>query len=444
LSPSIAAAQARVPFEHGTHAFRFVLNNLELTPLTDLSQLDEDSIPNSILIVFGETQALDSIPGGLKSFLDKGGALLVATDRAGLTKWQELLQISFRKYYVRSPAELAYKNNEECPFVVPTQVQDPPIFRNLNQVATNRPTYFINRSQGLKTLAVFDRRCWVEGPLRLPANYPFAAGGEFGEGRVLVLSDHSVFINEMMIQTDNDNFDFAYNCVDWLRRDRGDGQPKRTHVLFLDEGETVANFDVPVTDVPVPSMEVINRMLVKMQQENLFNRIILGEHPDERLRDILRVLIVVFTTALAGFGCYRFLQARYGVEAKEPLFSAKVAQETPDIALTIQRQLAMIKADNFWEAAHHLARDWFLVNVPDLFPAPGKASRRRSILERFSVDSGWWRRRSLEKKVQAIWDVAAGPPRRLSASDFARFVTQFEEIKTALARGALRLKSTAD
>jgi hypothetical protein len=50
----------------------------------------------------------------------------------------------------------------------------------------------------------------------------------------------------------------------------------------------------------------------------------------------------------------------------------------------------------------------------------------------------------LEKKVQAVWDVAAGPPRRLSAAEFARFVTQFEEIKTALARGALRLKSTAD
>jgi len=360
----------------------------------------------------------------------------VATDRDTDREWQKHLGTDFRKYYVRAPANLAYRGNQECPLVVPKEVENLPIFRNLNQVATNRPIYFVNKSQALKTLAVFDSRCRVQGPFQLPANYPFAAGGELGKGRVLVLSDHSVFINAMMIPTDNDNFDFAYRCMDWL----SDGG-KRTHILFLNEGEPVTNFDVPVIDMPPPPMEVINQLLVKMEQENLFNLMILGEHAEQRFRDILRVLIVVLTTLLTGFGCYRFLLARHMVETKEPLFSTKAAQQTPDVALTTQRHLAMIKSDNFWEAAHHLARDWFLANMPDSLPTPAASSGGRHVLRHFSVDAGWWRRRSWEKKLQVVWQMAGGAPTKLSAAEFARFVTQLDDIKAALAKGTLRLKT---
>src|SRR5947208_15616204 len=118
---------------------------------------------------------------------------------------------------------------------------------------------------------------------------------------------------------------------------------------------------------------------------------------------------------------------------KRAALSNKAAQQTPDVALTTQRQLAMIKSDNFWEAAHHLARDWFLANMPDLLAevsnprvarpesskgveftqgrhALRKASGRatpRAVIGRFSLDAGWWRRRSWEKKLQVVWQVAA-------------------------------------
>src|SRR5207244_12456163 len=143
----------------------------------------------------------------------------------------------------------------------------------------------------------------------------------------------------------------------------------RTQVLLLDEGETVTNFDLP-TDIPMPPIDVINQMLAKMEQENLFNKIALGENLTDRFPNVLRALVVALTTALAGFGCYRFLMVRHVVDPKEPLFSAKVAKQTPDVALTAQRHSAMVKADNFWEAAHHLARDWFLANVPEALPVP--------------------------------------------------------------------------
>jgi hypothetical protein len=213
-----------------------------------------------------------------------------------------------------------------------------------------------------------------------------------------------------------------------------------------------------------------------MEEENLFNRMVLGEG-DWRFGDILRGLIVILTTALTGFACYRFLLARHVVETKEPLFSDKVTQQAPSLAVTTQRQLSMIKSDNFWEAAHHLARDWFLANVPDslaeasgpwvarpesskgvakgersvstprspgLLLTPLASSGRatqRAVLQRFSVDSGWWGRRSWEKNLQLVWQIATGPPLKLSAAEFARFVTQLDEIKVALAKGTLRVKS---
>src|SRR6266446_3385073 len=87
--PIPAAAQnAGVPFEHGNHAFCYVLYSHELEPLKDESELDA----NSILIIFGETQRLDGdrIPGRLEGLLNNGGAVLVATDRSHQEKWQKL------------------------------------------------------------------------------------------------------------------------------------------------------------------------------------------------------------------------------------------------------------------------------------------------------------------------------------------------------------------
>src|SRR5262249_17337599 len=163
-----------------------------------------------------------------------------------------------------------------CPWVTPQKVDGIAILDGLTQVATNRPAYFINGSKELRTLATFSGKCWIEDggtPTSLsgklgPQEAAFAAAGAIGKSRTLVLSDQSVFINEMMLQTDNDNFDFAFQSIRWLI-DRGEGLEPRTHVLFLDEGEVVTNFKVPIDlmDVPTPPIEVVNRLLVKLEQE---------------------------------------------------------------------------------------------------------------------------------------------------------------------------------
>jgi hypothetical protein len=78
-------------------------------------------------------------------------------------------------------------------------------------------------------LAVFPRGSWARGQ-PFAVDFPhlwFAAGGDWGEkgGRILILADHSVFINDMMTPDDNDNLEFASNCLEWLtdggKRSRG-------------------------------------------------------------------------------------------------------------------------------------------------------------------------------------------------------------------------------
>jgi hypothetical protein len=425
-----------VPIEQGTHAFRLVLNRSGLEAIQKPEELDAK---NCILIVFGETQILDTdvIPGGLGGFLKKGGAVLIATDRPNQGKWQSIFKIEFKDQFVHAPSriEYQYKAHVECPFVVDLHVKDIPIFRGYSEVATNKPAYFINIGPTLKTLATFPDGSWAESTRNRLEDLPgvaFAAAGPLGEGRALILSDHSVFINGMMIQSDNDNFDFAFQCIRWLK----DGD-KRTRVLFLDEGEPITDLKVPeaLDDIPMPSVEILNRLLAKIEQEDLFNKLIRGPE-GQRMGDILRVLTIVITTAVTGLGCYRFLHARHRHESGEPLFSGKLAQLTPEYTLMTQRHLDMVKADNFWEAAHHLTRDWFHSVNPELMGKEDGSSR--SALPQFTIDAGWWARRSWKGKLNKTWQLAAGSPRRLTAAEFARFIIQLDELKAAHNRGILQ------
>src|SRR5262249_20939689 len=136
-------------------------------------------------------------------------------------------------------------------------------------------------------------------PERLPGNTPsagllFAAGGDWGKGRVLVLADHSVFINEMMLQTDNDNISFTCNCMEWLR----DG--RRDRVLFIEEGTITANFNVPVIEPPLPPPGPwINQLVQGMEDENLFNRAILRRVTPGQ---IFRALLLALTGLLLLYG----------------------------------------------------------------------------------------------------------------------------------------------
>jgi hypothetical protein len=447
------------PFGQGTFLFRNLLHyNLKLTPVKDPHDL-ADEPGRTILIVLGETEVLNGLPLKLTDFLEQGGAALVATDRQtlppntpqGTTAAGNQLDRELgvgvtgdAAVQVDNVAQYGYRGLAECPFVQPDPDAVPALFPTIPRVAvaTNKPSYLnMNRrrmeAHGLAQIASLPAGCrpsefaeWDLRGVRWPP-LPFAAAGKVGKGRLVVLADHSIFIDSMLYPQNNANALFAESCVGWL----ADGKHPRDRVLFYEEGVLRTKFDVlPVrnVDIPIPPAEklvpLLDKFLADAERKDTFDSI---------LRDLvppsvwLTVGLVVLTLGLGFYGFYRLSAARYRPESGAVLLATALVQNAAAGATTEQRHRALLAGGNLWEAARPLCRACF----------GAAAAGSRPLVE---VSAGnWWRRRALRQRVLRLWELAHGKPVRVSAAEFARLPAQIEEVKAALAAGTVRL-TTAD
>src|SRR5262249_243692 len=143
----------------------------------------------------------------------------------------------------------------------------------------------------------------------------FGVGGKIpgGEGRVLVLADHSLFINEMMFPEDNGNVEFTSNCLEYLR---GDPTDPRFRVLFIEDGAVTANFDVPVREVQdnEPLVKKLNglarnveRVLPDVEEHDGFNRLLARFARDQlhlAPEGVWRWLLIAATVLAALYAAY--------------------------------------------------------------------------------------------------------------------------------------------
>src|SRR4051812_31472932 len=79
LEAGPAPAQAPKPFSEDDHAFRYMLFGFHLPPLKSVTALQEEP-EHAVLIVCGDTDVLNDVPGGLQQFIERGGSVLIATD----------------------------------------------------------------------------------------------------------------------------------------------------------------------------------------------------------------------------------------------------------------------------------------------------------------------------------------------------------------------------
>jgi hypothetical protein len=449
------------PFGEGTHTFRAILNQRGLEPISSERQFRNDVFGDAarmLVIVLGENRekqkesVLDRIPlaEGLVGFLRSGGAVLVATDRE-LCDWATPPQRGPRGMLRQRPTsirvtgafvqatepESMYRGSPDCPFVQPLANPDVPIFDGLHRVATNRPSFLhLGSARWLRSLARLPHDCQLEN--NMPADglrpFVFAAGGQVGDGRMLVLADHSVFINDMMLQTDNDNFDMACNAIDWLTEKTVDGERKRKRVLLVDDGAVVANFNVVLKEPPplpmpgLPSGDELERLvgqlarggqqrLGEMDRENLFNRLAvnaLGGEGDARNHLILG-LVVAGTFALLALAGLRLQRARQRIDLRLPVAGPELWQ-APAATLPAQRQEALVQAGNFWEPARALARQFFERAAglrPDSWTTAGRRPPQLPI-----ADAAGQRR-----LYRTLWRLAISTaPYRVTAAEFQRLV----------------------
>jgi hypothetical protein len=445
---SAAAQPPKQPFGEGSHALRVLLHRAGLTPITSEWMLRDEAEdhPERILIIsLGNQSWLQHFPYDLRSFHELGGAFLGASDRFS-QEWLRPYQVVIGFDFVRiePTSKLAYRGLADCPMVVPESDAACPVFEGLHRVATNRPTYLALDERAPSIAARFPVDCTTVNNTSTPRY--FAVGGPIKQGRVLLMADHSVFINDMMLPTDNDNFDLAHNAIDWLTEyDPITKYHKRDRVLFMEDGRLVTDFNVPVKEVPTPSAEELlaalagkepevmraaNAALVGLEKENYFNRQALGLVP---LPFLVRGGLIALTILLAIFGLWKLIRSRYQLDPQLPQLAPALAVVAPSDAVLTQRQQAALIDGNFWETAHGLARQFFdtalhgtiSLTVPSV-GGTGTAPQLRA-----------WR-----KQVGGLWRLAhAATPWCVSARQFQHLVADIDTLQTALASGLLKLST---
>jgi hypothetical protein len=390
---------------HGIQAFLNLLDVQQFEPVTELANLARLDPTEVLIIVFGDNQILDDIRntiGDLNDFTDRGGAVLIASDRddAGrLREWK--IQIDGTPIL---DVGSAYRNLPACPLIVPQS--NHPLFSGLRLgIATNMPSYVQVRQSDLQVLAGFSENGMTPDGRRELA---FMVG-TVGMSRFLVLAGHSVFWNLLIAQRDNDNGLFARNCVQWLS-ESSKGR-RRKYAFMVEEGRIVTDFNVGLTvamqDV-VPPIQVINHLLRGWEDENFFNRLLQRFMSANR---IYRGLVVFFSLLLLAYSARRILRARWQRDLAVPLAAMNPFPPVISVSLTERRRKALAKSGNCWEPAHTLARFFF----EQWISSPGGPQVKKL---RCRFHGIWLRRRVLARQVDELWNIAYSKPGSVSVKQF--------------------------
>ncbi len=466
------AAPERSPFLDGTHAFRHVFHQVGRgNRLTPLSAVDRSTDPTrTAIIVLGDPSPLKELNnrlGGLRSFVERGGALLVATDQDAPGSMIGAFGVVVDGDFLSlSEAEHGYRNMAECPYV---EAEAPPFEaesalphgEQARRIATNKPSYLrvfhfegnlLGTPNELSAMASLPKECFGEHE-RSERAWLFAAGGRVGSGRALIMADHSVFINEMMLQPDNGNIDFTYRLADWLLT-APNGRDKRNQVLLYDDGEVQTNFTIPLKNLPPPPlpppdtlMGMIDEMLPAMEQEGFFARLEEENVANQAVEDLASAVpiwkdtaaewklwtlaAIVASVALGLYGFLRVGTFRHRPEAGGAALAELLAKQAATGPVMEQRQEALLRDGNLWDEAREMARQLFVsAGAP-----PGAA-----VAPPITVVGPWWRRWQVRLRWRQLWRLARSPrPVRVSPRGFARLAERVRALRAALADGTVRI-----
>jgi hypothetical protein len=449
-------ARARVSAT-GFDALRGLSKRAGLQPLGSWEDLFSDPSRN-VLIVLGDTRLLNARLGEIREFLNAGGVVLIATDRPSV----DLLGVSVSGERVRDAESTHRYQISDCPIVF-AEDESRPIFGGLWKVATNLPSYLRGspaRGIAVTVLAWFYESAQVfpPGMARQPTYLPFAAMLSVGRGRLLMMADHSVFINSMMMRTDNDNFVLAERTLEWLATD---GAARRTGCLFLEEGRVRTSFDVLWIDPPPPSLKEIAEILkdnwpLAIPIMNAVARA--AQEPDGPLRDLqgpdspirrwARSLIprsvlgqglaVAATVALILLALGRMTTSRQRVDTEVTPAAGPPGPEGLAGAPLRQRLVAQAERGDWYDVAREQVRERFLAlgllePGPDRPPAVGVPG------------GGWLRRRKLRRQVLELWRIGFGrEPVTVPAAKWRELAARLDALERSAVAGVWRFEPTRE
>lgn len=170
-----------------------VVNHTEI----DWSQLDS----NDVVLLIYPTRYVD--PADMATFIRNGGRVLIADD-FGASK-PVVSRLGARRRETLPNATNYHDNQTFAPIAAP--VVKHPLTSGVSELTTNHPAAIANL-EGMESVFAFE-----DGS-------SLVAVGTIGSGQYVTLADPSVLINGML--QFEDNLQFAFNLISYLRRDNSD------------------------------------------------------------------------------------------------------------------------------------------------------------------------------------------------------------------------------
>jgi hypothetical protein len=452
-----------------THVFRLIIgakHNLHFAN----SFKDVQDPSKSIIILLGKDMdgSLGKVPYGLESYVGRGGAVLIASDlRVEHQALNGFYGVMIDGQKVRNKDKgVIYNDQTACPLVDGSMdpsglfLTGPTPFSDGDErpVATNLPSYLrsawpwpkLLEAKDLVVKATLPPKCFLDvaGKRTLSTDFsdklPFAVGFHRGvgdHGRLLVMADHSVFINEMMQRTDTGNAAFAFRCINWL-----DDNGKRDQVLFVENGDVMGPVTViDLQELPVlppqpkPSLNtligIVDQMIADLENPKQGDNHFYDHLTDQHLPATWpRVLIFSLTAALLCYGLSRLWRARHRPDLSGPPLALAVVRAAPGDNPIDRRYQALIQSGNLWEPARMLTRSFFdtLLAVPAGRPGP---TRLPPLHVKPRGLRGWL----LGQRIRRMWRFAHQPqPQMVSFRQFRKLARRVADLKDKAAQGLFR------
>jgi hypothetical protein len=455
-------------FAFGTEVLRWLLkSNANLKPVDRPASLKDAE--HTILIVLGDLSWLENnVPGGVEDFVQKGGALLAASDLSSGKSLENLAGVQISSYQIELPldknARNCHREQRDSPFVDETQASFPdgsenPFSGLKLRVATNISKRLLTDGalpKGIVPLARFPKGVFWFQPifgsgeqtkgisLLLREEALFAVGGSRGEGRLLVLGDHSVFINQMMLDDQCGNLEFTVQCLEWLK---SNGQ--RDRAMLVEDGRIHSNFDVTLKRIPpIPPLKVLEELfnhrdeiieemqtkLAESERKKTLDAALLKSldgRPQVAANRLRRYSLWGFGGFLVVAILYRLSNnGRHFPDRRLPLLGPVVAKQRPAAGAAEVRPRAQIEAGNLWESARELAQESLGQNPLEDTPPPKPAV----------VARGWWVRRQSRRRLERLWEIAYGSDTvPIPPGQWEQFLSDLQEFEQDVADGRVKL-----
>ncbi|QDU64371.1 hypothetical protein Pan216_52610 [Planctomycetes bacterium Pan216] len=424
------------PFGSRADAFRYLFAFHRLTPssLEEFRAAPREDWDRWIIVLVGAPEPLarlTTMPLEPTDFVEKGGALLIASD----DDWSQfVVDIESGPLGVLDPRE-AYMGRTSLPLIDDWNLANPDAQRltqGVDTIVMNLPGYLAGLKANEWAVGYLPPSAAIgQRPLR--GHRPVISAGSLGKGRVMVVADQTLFLNEMI--QEEDNLTFALNTVAWLI---GDRSPQDLHVLFVKDVDVIGEWVDPRFrdgSFNLPGIEeliaVANSLISGLEDEGVFDEQIQrvqSRLPIVPFQRAVAMLTSLFLLLLLGWWLMG-VRARH-LPRKRSRRRKERAQPVPLGNLLEQRRTDLVGTGDFTDPVVRLAEQFFCHTL--------RADVHEPKMPPVRVRGSLWRRWKRWWQLRYLWRLLRrSSSRPVSRREFRRVQILVGELERMVRDGSL-------